>query len=72
MLKKKEMKELENKKHKKEYNEVLALLELIPSYDYLKIPSKEIRILKRNSVEGYKVDINSLNDTKISRDAYIN
>ena len=62
---------MENKNNKKEYNEVLALLELIPSYDYLKIPQKEINFFKTNSVEGYEVNINSLDDAKISRNAYI-
>lgn len=60
-----------NQKNKKEYNEVLALLELIPSYDYLKIPSEKIRILKKNSVQEYKVNIDNINDAKISRKAYI-
>lgn len=62
---------MENKNNKKEYNEVLALLELIPSYDYLKIPQKEIDFFKTNSVEEYKVNINSLDDAKISRKAFI-
>lgn len=62
---------MENKNNKNEYNEVLALLGLIPSYDYLKIPQKEINFLKRNSVEEYKIKIHSLDDAKISRKAYI-
>lgn len=70
MLKKKEMKELQNKSSKKEYNEVLALLELIPSYDYLKIPSEKISILKRNSVKGYDIYIDDINNVKISKKAY--
>ena len=63
------MKELENKTHR-EYNEVLALLDLIPSYDYLKIPSETIVVLKRNSVKGYNVNVDNLNKFTLSKKAY--
>lgn len=55
---------------RKECNEALALLNLMPSYDYLKIPAKEIYALKKNSVEGYEVKIDNLKDAKLSRMAY--
>ena len=61
---------VEHKNSKREYNEVLALLELIPSYDYLKIPSSKINILKKNSNKEYNFHIENLEDAKISPKAY--
>lgn len=58
-------------KMQKECNEVLAMLDLIPNYDYLKIPANIINKLKSNCVEGYVVNIDSIHNAKISRKSYV-
>ena len=39
--------------YKKEYNEILELLKLIPSYDYLKIPSEKIEFFEKHAIKNY-------------------
>ena len=55
----------------KEYNEVLAILDLIPSYDYYKIPSEIISGLTNNKVDNYEVIIKEDDFSCISRNAYL-
>lgn len=55
--------------YRKEYNEVLVLLDKIPSYDYNKIPGEEIEFFKNHSDKDYLVDDNS-DIREFSREAF--
>ena len=57
--------------YKKEYNEILELLKLIPSYDYLKIPSEKIEFFKKHAVKDYDSTIKSTNKLNFSRGTYV-
>ena len=52
-------------------NEVLAMLEQMPSYDYYKLPSDVIMRLRENSVKDYKFVIENNEFSDISRQAYL-
>lgn len=53
------------------YNEVLAMLERMPSYYYYKLPSDLIIGLKNNALENYNVVIEDDKHYNISRNAYL-
>ena len=57
--------------YKKEYNEILELLKLIPSYDYLKIPSEKIEFFEKHAIKNYNFTIQSTNELKFSRTTYV-
>ena len=57
--------------YKKEYNEILELLKLIPSYDYLKIPSEKIEFFDKHAIKNYNFTIQSTNELKFSRTTYV-
>lgn len=57
--------------YKKEYNEILELLKLIPPYDYLKIPSEKIEFFKKHAIKDYDVNVESTNKLKFSRGTYV-
>lgn len=56
---------------RKEYNEILEVLKLIPSYDYLKIPSEKIEYFKKHSIKNYDFKIDNLDSVKLSRNTYV-
>ena len=55
---------------RKEYNEILEILNHIPSYDYFKIPDEKIEFFKTYSVKDYNFKIENINDAKISRETF--
>ena len=55
----------------KQYNEVLALIDLMPSYDYYKIPTKVITLLKKRAIQNYEVKFENIKNSNISRKAYL-
>ena len=57
--------------YKKEYNEILELLKLIPSYDYFKIPSEKIEFFEKHAIKNYNFTIQSTNELKFSRTTYV-
>lgn len=56
---------------KKEYNEVLALINLMPSYDFYKIPTDKLFFLKKHSIKKYEVNKNDVKNNNLSRKAYV-
>ena len=57
--------------YRKEYNEILELLKLIPSYDYLKIPSEKIEFFEKHAIKNYNFTIQSTNRLEFSRTTYV-
>lgn len=54
-----------------EYNEALAMINLMPSYDYYRIPTSDIAFLEKHSIKDYKVSEEDINSKNLSRKAYI-
>ena len=54
----------------KDYNELYAMLNVLPSYNYFKIPTERINYIKDHMVEDYEVDIKKMNFEQSSRKAY--
>lgn len=54
-----------------EYNEALALINLMPSYDYYKIPGDKLLFLEEHSIKDFKVKEEDIKNNKLSRKAYI-
>lgn len=54
-----------------EYNEAMALINLMPSYDYYKIPGDKLLFLEKNSIKDYKVNEEDIKNNRLSRKAYI-
>ena len=54
----------------KDYNELYAMLNLLPSYSYLKIPGEKINFIKNHMVENYDVDSEKMDFKNASRKAY--
>ena len=60
-----------NHNGKVEYNEALALINLMPSYDFYKIPEDKLFFLEKHSIKDYKVNQEDIKNNKLSRKAYI-
>ena len=55
---------------KKEYNEILEVLKLLPSYDYLKIPQEKILYFKEHCVTDYDFKIDNTKEINLSKGTY--
>ena len=60
-----------NHNGKVEYNEALALINLMPSYDFYKIPEDKLFFLEKHSIKDYNVNQEDIKNNKLSRKAYI-
>ena len=55
---------------KKEYNEILEVLKLLPSYDYLKIPPEKILYFKEHCAPDYDFKIDNPKKIHLLKNTY--